>query len=360
MKHIKQQEIAKKLQLSRATVSRCFTNHPGINPETRARVFETAAELGYRHLTSRSNNTKNKTTQTTFAVLICTTEEEYYRKDYENSGKSILKGISEYSQIHKIHLSIHFVDPSETSIQSANYKHLLANYSKQWDGILLVHPLPKNIVDYLALRFPCVSTVEQQSKVNLNCVDVDHYQGIAYLIDYLHDNGHKRIAFYSKRYKFLQSWVMRRAGAYFEKMTKLGLKIDPIDMINTHPNQMHSLEESFDLAQNAIYNGVTAILCAADHQAYDLVKGLEARGISVPEDVSICGFDGIQKPEGSIGICTVKIPNYEIGYYASERLFEHSKKRYSTTHHSLLSCNLIKGASISQNQANKRLILSDC
>ena len=60
MKHIKQQEIAKKLQLSRATVSRCFTNHPGINPETRARVFETAAELGYRHLTSRSNNAKIK------------------------------------------------------------------------------------------------------------------------------------------------------------------------------------------------------------------------------------------------------------------------------------------------------------
>lgn len=360
MKQVKQQEIAKKLRLSRATVSRCFTNHPGINPETRAKVFETAAELGYRHLSSRSNNAKKKSAKKTFGVLICTTLEEYYRRDYENSGKSILKGISEYSQIHKIHLSIHFVDPSETSILSPNYKHLLANYSKQWDGILLVHPLPKNIIDYLALRFPCVSTVEQRSTVNLNCVDVDHYQGIAYLIDYLHENGHRRIVFYSKKYRFLQSWVMRRAGAYFEKMTKLGLKIQPTDMINVHPDQMIGHEASIDLAVKAIKEGATAILCAADHQAYDLIKGLKERGISVPKDVSICGFDGIQKPEDTEEICTVKIPNYEIGYFASERLFENSKKRYSTTHHTLLSCNLIKGMTISQNQSNQPCVVSDC
>ena len=42
-----QKEIAERLNLSRTTVSRCFTNHPKINPETRARVFELATELGY-------------------------------------------------------------------------------------------------------------------------------------------------------------------------------------------------------------------------------------------------------------------------------------------------------------------------
>lgn len=344
MTQIKQQEIAKKLKLSRATVSRCFTNHPGINPETRALVFETATELGYHHLSSRTN--KNKVEKKVFGVLIGTTEEEYNRSDYINSGKSIFKGIAEYSQVKDIKLSIHFLDPSITSINSKNFKEVLNLYGKLWDGIIMIHPLPKEIVDFLALRYPCVSTVEQRSSVNLNCVDIDHYQGINYLIDYLSQCGHERIAFYSIKYKFLQSWVLRRAGAYFEKMTRLGLNIKPSDMINVRPNQMVNLEESFDLAAQAINDGVSAFICAADHQAYELIKGLNKRGYSVPNDVSVCGFDGVEILNNSQQLCTVKIPNYDIGYHATERLFEYSRKRFSSTHHTLLACSIIKGNTV--------------
>lgn len=347
MKQVKQQEIAKQLNLSRATVSRCFTNHRGINPQTRALVFETATKLGYHHLSSRTN--KDEVEQKVFGVLICTSEDEYNRSDYVNSGKDIIKGISEYSQLKNIKLSIHFLDPSITSIDSDNFKEVLNSYGKLWDGIIMIHTLPKEIVDYLVLRYPCVSTVEQRSSVNLNCVDVDHYQGISYLINYLHECGHRRIAFYSIKYKFLQSWVLRRAGAYFEKMTRLGLDIEEADMINIRPDKMVSLEESFDQAIKAIEDGVSAFVCAADHQAYELIKGLEKRGFRIPEDVSICGFDGIKMPHSTQQVCTVKIPNYDIGYFATERLLEHSRKRFSSTHHTLLACNIIKGTTVSSN-----------
>ena len=99
--------------------------------------------------------------------------------------KIYLKGISEYSQLKNIKLSIHFLDPSITSINSDNFKEILNLYAKLWDGIIMIHPLPKEVVDYLVLRYPCVSTVEQRSSVNLNCIDLDHYQGMSYLIDYL-------------------------------------------------------------------------------------------------------------------------------------------------------------------------------
>ena len=344
MKQIKQQEIAKRLKLSRATVSRCFTNHPGINPQTRALVFETATELGYHHLSSRTN--KNKTSQKIFGILICSTEEEYNRSDYVNSGKNIFKGITEYSQLKNIKLSIHFLDPSITTINSDNFKKILNTYGKLWDGILMIHPLPREVVDYLVLRYPCVSTVEQRTSVNLNCVDVDHYQGISYLIDYLYECNHRKIAFYSIKYKFLQSWVLRRAGAYFEKMTRLGLKIADCDMINVRPGEIMTLENSLNNAVKAIKNGVTAFVCAADHQAYELIKGLRKRGYRIPEDVSVCGFDGIDVLDKKQQVCTVKIPNYDIGYFAAERLLEHSRKRFSSTHHTLLACSIIKGSTV--------------
>ena len=348
MKQVKQQEIARKLKLSKATVSRCFTNHPGINPQTRALVFETATELGYHHLSSRT--IKNEVEQKVFGVLISTSEEEYNRSDYINSGKEIFKGISEYSQLKNIKLSIHFLDPSITSINSDNFKEVLNLYAKLWDGIIMIHPLPTEVVDYLVLRYPCVSTVEQRSSVNLNCIDLDHYQGMSYLVDYLYESGHRRIAFYSIKYKFLQSWVLRRAGAYFEKMTRLGLNMEATDMINVRPNEMVSLEESFDKAAKAIEDGVTAFVCAADHQAYELIKGLKKRGYIVPKDVSICGFDGTKFADISQQICSVKRPNRDIGYFATERLLEYSRKRFSSTHHTLLACSIIKGNTVNINE----------
>jgi LacI family transcriptional regulator len=54
MEKVNQQTLADRLGLSRATVSRCFTNHRAINPSTRARVFDLAAELGYRYMELRT------------------------------------------------------------------------------------------------------------------------------------------------------------------------------------------------------------------------------------------------------------------------------------------------------------------
>ena len=344
MKQIKQQEIAERLNLSRATVSRCFTNHKGINPETRARVFEEASQLGYHHLSSRVVKSDEKTT--TLGVLICNDVDDSETTEYESPWRNLLKGISEYSQIKGIDLSIHFIDPTAKSIDSKSYRDLLNHHGKDWDGILLLYPFPKDVLDALSLKFPCVSLVEQRSKNHHNCVDVDHYQGIALLVNHLFELGHSRISFYSKKYKLLQSWSLKRAGAYFAKMTQLGLDFDQDQMINVHPDRMVPLEESFDLAAEQVKNGITAIVCAADHQAYDLINGLRERGIKVPEDVSVTGFDGIEAPDDTLKLCTVKIPNQQIGYFATERVFELLNKRYSPASHTLLGCTLLEGNSV--------------
>ena len=64
-----QKEIAEQLNLSRTTVSRCFTNHPKINPETRAKVFELAAEMGYSYSPPRNYSEDRPRKATSVAVL---------------------------------------------------------------------------------------------------------------------------------------------------------------------------------------------------------------------------------------------------------------------------------------------------
>lgn len=346
MKQVNQQEIAEVLNLSKATVSRCFTNHPGINPETRARVFELASQMGYRHRMTRGANGRLPKVRPKVGVLVCTEEEEYYRTDYESPGRLLLKGISECSQLEKIDLSVHFINPEVETIDFPDYSELFRSAGRSWSGLLLLYPFPKKVVDQLLLRHPCVSLVEQRGAGALDCVDVNHYQGISLIVNRLYELGHRRIAFYSKPYKVEASWSLRRTGAYFEKMTQLGLKIRDCDMINTHPQNPLSLEASFDEAADRVRKGVTAIVCAADHQAFDLIRALEKRGIKVPSDVSVTGFDGITPPEGMPGLSTIEIPYRDIGFTATKRLKDLLEKRFGPPQHILLGCKLREGETV--------------
>ena len=71
MSNAKQQVIAERLSLSRATVSRCFTNHAGISPITRAKVFQVAAEIGYSHMAKRAGSAgAGKARAKSFSALI--------------------------------------------------------------------------------------------------------------------------------------------------------------------------------------------------------------------------------------------------------------------------------------------------
>ena len=91
MPKVSQQVIADRLKLSRTTVSRCFTHHPKINPETRAKVFALASQLGYQYSAPRNPATVEKPVQERIAVLIGVPEN---RKDHMTIAEPILKGIS--------------------------------------------------------------------------------------------------------------------------------------------------------------------------------------------------------------------------------------------------------------------------
>ena len=93
-------------------------------------------------------------------------------------------------------------------------------------------------------------------------------------------------------------------------------------------------------------NGVTAWVCAADHQAYDLIRGFQQCGIRVPEDVSVTGFDGIETPAGCPELGTIQIPFREIGATGTQRLVERVRKRFGSTQHVLIDCPFKAGASV--------------
>jgi DNA-binding LacI/PurR family transcriptional regulator len=343
---VNQQRIADLLGVSRTTVSRCFTNHPGISPITRARVFDLASQMGYQHMEMRSPAKAHSKKTGRVGVLVCTEIEEYLRQDYESPGVQIYAGICEYSQLHKLNIELRYVNPLHLTLDDPSYSQIEPLRQRSWDGVILIYPFPRNVVDELNAVFPMVSMVEQYGTSSINCVDVDHFKGIALLFNQLTALGHERIGFYTKAYNVEPGWSFRRFSAYVEKNARLQRALDPQDVINIHPNTYSTLDEGFDAAAARVRDGVTAWVCAADHQAYDLIVALKKRGIRVPEDVSVTGFDGIKKPKGALQLTTAAIPYREIGYTGAKRLRDIMQKRFGSPQHTLIGCQIRKGDTI--------------
>lgn len=347
MPDVNQQLIADRLNLSRATVSRCFTNHPGINPTTRARVFALAAKLGYTHLEKRLPERRARTARApNIGVLVCVELPNFEHTAYANPGQELLNGLSDFARGRDLRLDLHFVRPEDLHLDGPSYVRIAGTRRRLWEGVILIYPFPHTIVEELTLKYPVVSLVEQYSGGALNCVDVDHHRGVAKLFERLRKLGHERIGFFTYRYPVEASWALRRYSAYVECLTAAGLHFDPADAISVGPRHALPWEEARDAALRRTRAGVTAWICAADHQAYELIAHFRRNGLDVPRDVSVAGFDGIAPPAGQPVLSTVQIPYHEIGVTGGKRLLDLIEKRFSATQHILLDCDLREGATL--------------
>ncbi|MCF3650155.1 LacI family DNA-binding transcriptional regulator [Synoicihabitans lomoniglobus] len=347
MAKINQQYIAKELQISRATVSRCFTNHPGINPKTRAKVFALASRMGYAHTEKRTPAVHQRTRRAlAFGVLVCVDLPNFDRTGYGNPGQELLNGLSEVARVQGVRLDLHFVRPEDLHIDGPSYEEIVSDGRRLWDGVVLIYPFPQSVVDELKATFPVVSLVEQYGRTPLDCVDVDHHRGIERLVEHLHSQGHRRIGFFTWRYPVEATWALRRYGAFVEMMTARGLEIDPQDAINVSPRDSLALPDAHARVRERTAQGVTAWICAADHQAFDLMLDLKAAGLRVPTDVSIVGFDGLQPPQGADKLTTIEIPFHQIGVTGGKRLLDLINKRFDSEQHILLNCDLRDGDTV--------------
>lgn len=342
MEKINQQTLADRLGLSRATVSRCFTNHRAINPSTRARVFDLAAELGYRYMELRTPATGRTRRTPVLGVLICHPATPAIDDRFESPRQKLLDGISQLAQLHGVQLSTHYVDPDERTVEGTSYQAIAALRRSGWDGALLIHAFPDRVIEAIVGRMPCVSLLEQYQHTYLNCIDVDHHHGIYSLMDLLVQNGHERIGFFSVHPALGTYWATHRFSAYFEKLLALGLTYRPADVINVAQEPALPEAEALRHVHAQSSDGVTAWICANDAAAYAVMSHLAGNGLRVPEDVSVTGFDGIQLPNGSHALTTLKTPFREIGRTGAGRLLRLIERPFDPPQHTFV-CGQVRG-----------------
>lgn len=314
---VNQQAIAKKLGVSIATVSRSLAGHPAINAQTKERVAEIARQLGYKKAGDQPESDEADS-GSRVGVLVGLQPNSSPLATFPY----ILRGIDERAKAERMSVDVEYVDPAKLNPDSRTDPVMKRLRERKWNGVVLVYSFPAAAVESLAQKIPVVATLEDYDSIKIDSIDTNHHTGITSLVNRLVGLRHERIGFVTWTYPMTGHWVSQRFAAYVAGVFAHGLEFKPDWILNMHKGRKHLSPDQIADAVAAISrrDRVTAWVCAADHQAYQLMLGLSTRGLRVPEDCSITGFDGIEPPLSLKPVTSLRVPNETIGTAALARL----------------------------------------
>jgi LacI family transcriptional regulator len=208
----------------------------------------------------------------------------------------------------------------------------MAYRNRNTDGLVVIAPPTDNtlIPDLVALGIRVVAVSYPGKALQLSDVDVDNAQGVALAMEHLLALGHRKIAFLSGTPE-LQS-AGERLGAFHTARTAAGIAPrpeyltparshgDPDEPFGSYSGRATYADTRHLLAMPA---PPTAILAGNDRMALEALRAARDAGVSVPEQLSIVGFD--DRLEASLvtpGLTTIRQPLLEIGREAARLLIE--------------------------------------
>ena len=344
MKPINQELIAKHLSISRTTVSRSLANHPAISTETRSRVMQMADKLGYRISHDRAPRRTRNSRALTIGVLIGVSTENVMMATFPY----VLGGIRKRAKVERVNIDISYQAPSDF-YQEANrevfFRHI---HAEGWRGTILIYPFPEPAVEMISKKIITVSVLETYRQAGIDIIDTDDASAIFTLVEKLHAAGHCRIGFLSWDYQVGGHWATRRFSGYAEALFCLGLEFRPEWVLNLHKNSPRLGNTAVADAVSKLIREqkVTAWVCAADHQAYQLIQDLQARGLRVPDDYSLTGFDGLEPPASAQRVTSMRVPHEHIGASAVTRIVNRVQHPQSPRRKIFVEAEYIEGTSI--------------
>lgn len=265
-------DVAAKAGVSLATVSRVMNGNQSVDPKIAARVQSAAAELKYQPNPIGRNLARGKTE--TIGVVV---------PDLGNpTFQTVLRGVSRAAAQDGYRVLI--ADSSEVSSEEAI---LAGEARRRCDGVVLCAPrMSAAELEELAPSLQPMVLVNRTTNVpNSPSVMIDYGKGIQYLAGHLADLGHTRIAYVAGPASSASN-ALRLVG--LEKFSRTHPHIEVVHLRNGS-----TFEDGYESANDVLSSGATGILAFNDLTAMGLLSSLNERGIRVPEDISVTGFDDI-------------------------------------------------------------------
>lgn len=301
-------DVAKKAKVSVATVSRILNNLDGYSEETRKKVTTVVEEMGYRR-NAIARNLKTKTSHT-IGVLLPKVETTFYVE--------ILNGIEDMA--HKNNYSVFICNTGTSSHLMPYYLDVLSE--RQVDGIIVCSLSPKDIYDkdIVDTKIPCILVSTFSNRFNIPYIKVDDFQASYAATSYLIENGHTKIAMLGGEKEDPIAGIPRLEG-YRQALKEHNITID--ERLIKHGG--FGFKEGKDSMEELLNENekFTAIFATCDDIAVGAMFIAHKRGILIPEELSIIGYDNTKVSEMSYPpLTTIAQPSYEMGQRSAEMLIK--------------------------------------
>ena len=272
-------EISAQAGVSPAAVSLVINNKKGVSEETRKRILSVMEESGYSPAIRKKEQKPLKIVVLKYRVHGIAFE--------ENQGfiASIVDRIESECRHHGYDLLMYNCDPANAA---ASIKDMM---NPPPDGVILIATeLPEEDFPLLDLiDVPLVALDQNLYYPKVDCVVMDNENLMASLVEYLVKCGHREIGYF----KFSQAVrnCDERYRGYLAALKRLGLEApEPIIL---KPTVDGAFEDLAGLIRSGQYIPHGAVVCDNDTIAIGAIKAIREAGYSIPEDISIIGFDDI-------------------------------------------------------------------
>ncbi|MBX3256465.1 MAG: LacI family DNA-binding transcriptional regulator [Chitinophagaceae bacterium] len=319
-------DIAKKFKCSPSTVSRALNNHPSINEDTRRNLQEYAQKVGYQR-NQVSLSLLNKKTAT-IGVIVPTIN------NYHESA--IIEGIEAVLQPLGFTLNI-CVTNEQYVLESEYVNKLLSN---RVEGIFLsVSQETYDSGHYEHLEqikkrsIPLIFIDREYEGFATGSVIIDDYHGAFSAVEHLVKMGRKRIAHLKGPNGM--AVAEERLRGYVECLKKYDLPVDEHLILNTNFKVESAIEPVTKLM--SLPELPDAVFGVNDQVAIGAMKVIRDKGLSIPGDIAVAGFDN--SPISAYiypSLTSVARPGRQIGIEAAkifaDYLQQSSGKEFSTKH----------------------------
>lgn len=326
-------DIADRAGVSIMTVSRVVNGKTrAVSEETAERIRKIAGEMGYvpnssaRALASHSSRL--------IAALLQVYDED--RNPLEDSYTSCFLGELAL-QIKKegYDLMLHYVkDYSEITYSLKSWNVAGAVFIGMFDASIRKLQEDNDI--------PLIFTDSYSSIRSITNIGIDDYHGGEMAAQYLLDNGHRNIAFYGPE-AVDNGLVAQRLRGFVTVLRDAGVLLPPENFITLGVKDLGG-------TLSALCSGpdpVTGIFTTADNCAYQIYSAAYQRGIRIPDDLSVVGFDDLNMSSMvSPPLTTVRQDIKKKAAVACELLMEHIKEKDRPAENIILDVELAERGSV--------------
>lgn len=291
-------DVAREAGVSTATVSRVLNGGP-VTDETRHAVQRVIERLGYR----RNSLARGLVTGRTgvIGVLIPDIGGPLYA--------DMVRGVEDVTRPLGMHAML--VTDNRDPEREADAIELLLTH--RIDALIDIgSTLGADDLAALVGDLPLVLVQHERPGTGFATVAIDNRAGVALAVEHLTERGHRAIAHIAG----VRRDGEERAAAFGEQASAHDL--DPAPVFAGHSVEQSGREAAAWLADHP---AVSAVVCTNDRTAFGLYQGLKARGVGIPETLSVTGFDDL--PWGAFldpPLTTVRQPGREMGRQAALRV----------------------------------------